>query len=90
MHSAEVIATMTRDEMIRFLESWGFRCDDQDSADELAEAVVHTCIFEGIDLHQLQRLRDVLSIVATGGIPNDFRFPAQLSAKIFQPKTQPR
>lgn len=62
MTPADVLATMTRDEMIRFLESWGFKCDDQDSAADLAEAVVHNCIFEGIDLQQLLRLREALAI----------------------------
>jgi hypothetical protein len=56
MTSADILDAMTRDEMVRFLESWGFKCDSGDSVDELAETVVHNCIFEGIDLQQLVRL----------------------------------
>lgn len=65
MSTDDVTATMTRAEMIRFLESWGFKCDEQDSAGELADAVVHNCILEGIDLLQLHRLREVLNIVSS-------------------------
>jgi len=62
MTPADVTNTMTREEMVIFLESWGFRCDDHDSAEELAEAVAHNCIFEGIDLQQLLRLRNALTV----------------------------
>lgn len=58
----DVMSTMTRDEMARFLEMWGFKCVEEDSAAELAETVAHTCMGESIDLHQLHRLQTALNV----------------------------
>lgn len=63
MRSADILASMTRDEMVKFLECWGFKCDEFETAEELADAVAHNCNFEGIDLQQLLRLRDALNVV---------------------------
>lgn len=68
MDPAEVLDAMTREEMIRFLESWAFKCDADDTNDELAEAVAHNCDLENIDLQQLLRLREVLNIAFSGSI----------------------
>jgi hypothetical protein len=65
MTSADILASMTRDEMVKFLECWGFKCDELETAEELADAVAHTCHLEGIDLQQLYRLREALNVVVS-------------------------
>lgn len=45
--SRQEIEQMTRDELVKYLESWGFQCYDSETTDELREAALENFDTEG-------------------------------------------